>query len=315
MSDPNTFPAWIAEAVSNNQQQLNDESREFFEKLLEHFPHFDRTFLSIPDTLDIGILKSYNPKEIQKQFGFESPHEFILLNICESFHFQATYQIRELGLSLQNSMLEGRFYVAAITIRAMLEVVCVNYYTFRRVEKQFKQCLESLIIARKTKSTAEKSRLLKIYYQGTYEIFTKLFDANTASSIDWSKYLREKFQINIAASEQSKKVHVNTAIEDIEKQSGLPLKEAYNLLSEFVHPNAGSKMLVVNTKQSHHPLMDALKIGNNKGNPEAALFFIDQLSESVFYTWTLALTLFNRGQELLEVIDCLIPKEPSKNVR
>ena len=127
--------------------------------------------------------------------------------------------------------------------------------------------------------------------------------------------MREKFQINIAASEQSKKVHVNTAIEDIEKQSGLPLKEAYNLLSEFVHPNAGSKMLVVNTKQSHHPLMDALKIGNNKGNPEAALFFIDQLSESVFYTWTLALTLFNRGQELLEVIDRLIPKEPSKNVR
>ena len=314
MSDPTTFPAWIAEAVRKNQDQLNPKSREFYEKIIELFPNFDRAFLSIPATSDIGILKSYDPKEVQRHFGLESPHEFILLNVFKSFHFQATYQLRELGLSLLSALMEGRFYVSAITSRAMLEVVCLNYYTFCRAEKQFEQCLKLLKLAVKTKSTAEKAKLLTSYYQGTYEIFSKVFDANAASSISWPKYLQERFKITIEAGEEVKKVHVNDAIRDLEKQSGLPLTDAYNVLSEFVHPNAGSKMLIVNTKQASHSLMDTLTIGDNKANAEASLFYIDHVSESMFYAWTLALTLFHRGQELLAVLDSLVPRDASKNV-
>jgi hypothetical protein len=314
MSDPNIFPAWIAEAVKNNSGQLNAKSKGFFDQLIELAPHFDNAFLSIPATSEIGILNSYDPKEVQKAFGLNSPHEFILLNVCETMHFQATYQLRELGLSLLNALTEGRFYVSAITSRAMLEVVCVNYYTFRRVETQLKQCLELLRKASKTKSTAERSRLMQSYYQGAYEILSKVFDANIASSINWSDYLRDKFNITIESSKEVKKVHVNTAIQDLEKQSGLPLWDAYNVLSEFIHPNAGSKMLIVNTKRARLPLMDALTIGENKGNVEAALFYVDHLAESMLYAWTLALTFFDRGQELIAVLDGLVPEGASKNV-
>jgi argininosuccinate lyase len=196
----------------------------------------------------------------------------------------------------------------------MLEVVCINYYAFRRADKKFKQCLEILSNAVKTKSTAEKSRLSNRYYQEAYEIFSTIFDANVSSSIDWSKYIKDRFNQNIKAGEQVKKVHVNTAIEDIAKQSGFPLQDAYNVLSEFVHPNAGSKMLIIKTKQSRYPLMDALTIGDNKENSEAALFYIDHVAESMFYTWTLALTLFHRGQKLISVLDELVPSGSSRNV-
>jgi hypothetical protein len=314
MSDLTTFPDWITEAVNKNAGQVNPKSREFFEKLLELVPHFDQAFLSIPATSDIGVLKSLDPKEVQRHFELESPNEFILLNVVELFHFQATYQLRELALSLLSALSEGRFYVAAITSRAMLEVVCVNYYTFRRAEKQFKQCVELLKNAAKTKSSIERARLLTSYYQGTYEIFSKVFDANAASSISWSKYMQERFNVTVESGEDVKKVHVSTAIPDIEKKSGLPLSNAYNVLSEFVHPNAGSKMLIVNTKQSRYPLMDALTIGENKGNAEAALFYVDHLAESMFYTWTLALTLFHRGQDLIAAIDSLVPTGDSRHV-
>lgn len=314
MSDPTKFPAWITEAVNKNAGKVNPKSREFFQKLLALVPHFDQAFLSIPATSDIGVLKSLDPKEVQRHFGLESPHEFILLNVIELFHFQATYQLRELALSLLSALSEGRFYVAAIISRAMLEVVCVNYYTFRRVEKQFEQCVELLKNAVKTKSSTERGRLLNSYYQGTYEIFSKTFEANTASSMSWSNYMRERFNISIETGEDMKKVHVSTAIPDIEKRSGLPLNNAYNVLSEFVHPNAGSKMLTVNTKQSRYPLMDALTIGENKGNAEAALFYVDHLAESMFYTWTLALTLVHRGQDLIAAIDSLVPTGASRNV-
>jgi len=314
MSNQTRFPAWITEAVNKNEGEVNSKSREFFQKLLELVPHFDQAFLSIPATSDIGVLRSLDPKEVQRHLGLESPQEFILLNVIELFHFQATYQLRELALSLLGALSEGRFYVAAIISRAMLEVVCVNYYTLRRIETQFEQCVDLLKNAVKTKSSTERARLLNSYYQGTYEILSKVLDANSASSISWSKYMLERFNVIIESGEDVKKVHVSTAIPDIEKKSGLPLNNAYNVLSEFVHPNAGSKMLIVNTRQSRYQLMDALTIGENKGNTDAALFYIDHLAEGMFYTWTLALTLSHRGQDLIAQIDSLVPTGASRSV-
>lgn len=314
MSDPITFPAWITEAVHKNPDQLNVKSREFFEKLLELVPHIDRAILSIPATSDIRILKSYDPEEVQRHFGLGSPYEFILLNVCELFHFQAIYQFRELAFSLLSSLTEGRFYISAIINRSMLEVVCVNYYTFNRAEKQLKQCLDLLRDATKTKSVVERSKILSGYYLGTYKIFSEVFDANVASSISWPEYFQGRFNITIETRQEVKKVHVNTAMKDLERKSGLPLMGAYNVLSEFVHPNAGSKMLIVKTRQDHLPLMDVLRIGDNKANAEAALFYVDHVAESMFYAWTLALTLFDRGQKLLAVLDGLVPKGNSRNV-
>jgi len=189
--------------------------------------------------------------------------------------------------------------------RSILEVVCINYYTFRRIENQFKLNLKFLQAAAKTKSKIEQKKMLDKYYAGTYEIFSKLFDANISTSIDWQKYMQDKFKVTITKSEEQKRIHVQTAIQDIEKTSGLRLEEAYSILSEFVHPNLGSKMLIVNTRNANDSLMDSLTLGGNKSNSEAALFYFDHLAESMFYTVTLALSLFDRGQKLIINLDNL----------
>lgn len=59
------------------------------------------------------------------------------------------------------------------------------------------------------------------------------------------------------------------------KKSGLPLIKTYDLLSEVVHPNAGSKMLVVSTRRSHDSHFDVLNLGDNSRNEEACLFFLE----------------------------------------
>jgi hypothetical protein len=71
-------------------------------------------------------------------------------------------------------------------------------------------------------------------------------------------------------------------------------------------------MLIVNTKNTRDEMMDALTIGENKDNSEAVLFFVDHLAESLYYTLTLALTLFDRSQELIAVLDRLVPDKASK---
>lgn len=314
MSQHNKFPDWIVDVFNQKQDQLNPKSKEFFEKTIEIFPYFDSNFLSIPNTSDVGILKSYDPVTVANYYGLESPYEFILLNICELFHFQAIYQLRELSLALLNDLEDGRFYTSAILNRAMFEVVCVNYYTLRRVESQFKKCLEYLQTALKTRSTTEKSKIQKKYTEGIYKIFSDIFNANVGTSLDWEKHFMENFNATIKVGDVTKIVHVNTAIKDLEEYSGLHLINSYNVLSEFVHPNMGSKMLIVNTQRPHDSLMGALKIGDNKFNAEAALFYIDQVAEHMFYTWSMALTFCDQGHKLIAVIDKLVPEQTSKNV-
>lgn len=109
-------------------------------------------------------------------------------------------------------------------------------------------------------------------------------------------------------------INVITAIEDVGEKSKLPIYEAYRIFSEFVHPNVGSKMLIVNTKRQHHPLMDALKIGNNVNNSEAALFYFDHLAEGSFYSWTLALSLFDRSQDFINKVGKLSGLESSQSL-
>jgi hypothetical protein len=314
MKNNKELPEWIVNTVNQSQNQLNPRSKEFFVKILENFPHFDQCFLSIPSTTTVGVLRSYEPAKVANHYGFKSPIEFILFNIFEQFHFQAIYQLRELGVSFIAALSEGRFCVSALLIRSMLEVVSVNYYTLIKVENKLRQNLDYLKSAAKTKSVTEKEKLLRIYYEGTYEIFSRLFDANAATSIDWQKHLQDKFGFTISKSEKRKIIHVHDGIKDLEKASGLPLWEAYSTLSEFVHPNVGSKMLIVNTKHEHDQYMDAVTLGENNSNSEAALFFIDNMAESMFYTMTLALTLSDRGQKIIALLDNMSKTEGSKIV-
>ncbi|MFV1877787.1 hypothetical protein [Nioella sp.] len=312
MTEPIAFPGWILKSIDEHQDQLNPKSLDFFNKFVEIFPDFDKSFLSIPATLEVGALTSLEPGEIQKSLGIRSPLEFIILNTAELMHFHFVYQMRELGQSLLESLHGGKFFVAAIQSRATLEVVCTNYYAFVRAEAKMTKSFAFLLEAARTRSEKEKSRLLKDYYAGIYEVFSGMFDSNQRSSINWSDYLKDQFDAQVHSDDQPKKINVLTAIEDVGKKSNLPLKETYCILSEFVHPNVGSKMLIINTRKQHHPLMDTLKMGDNLNNSEAALFYFDQLAEGSYYSWTLALSLFHRSQDFISKLSQLCGVERSQ---
>ena len=312
MTEPITFPGWILKSIEENQDQLNPKSLGFFKKFVELFPDFDKSFLSIPATLEVGVLTSLDPSEIQKSLGISSPLEFIILNTAELMHFHFVYQMRELGQTLLDSLHQGKFFVAAIQSRAMLEVVCTNYYAFVGAEAKMKKSSAFLLEAARTRSEKEKSRLLKDYYAGIHEVFSGMFDSNRKSSINWSDYLKDKFGTQGHSDDQPKKINVLTAIEEVGKKSKLPLRETYHILSEFVHPNVGSKMLIINTKKQRHPLMDTLKMGDNVNNSEAALFYFDHLAEGSYYSWTLALSLFHRSQDFISKLSQLCGLERSQ---
>lgn len=295
------LPTWIIDAIKNNNSKLRPKSHESFERICEIWPSFTNSYLNIPENSELGILRTHSLDDLSKQYETPLLREFVLFNTCEQLHYFSIYQIRELGLSLIDSLESGRFYVAGITTRAMLEVVCVNYWSFRRIDDLFRECFKWLQVASKTKSSKEREKLNKKYSENLYKIATLVHEANTATSLDWGVYLTQ-FGGSMP-SEPPSKINTNEAIKDIASKSKLPLTEVYSVLSEFVHPNAGSKMLVINTKRAHYRLMDVVTVGNNRHNEEAALFYVDHLAEGLYYSLTLSLTLSDRFIRLLNVLN------------
>jgi hypothetical protein len=302
MKAKSNFPEWIVNVADKNQARIHKESNEYFEKVKELYHHFCCAYIDIPKNVDLGVLKSHDPSKVSNYFQKDSPIEFIVFNIYELFHFVFIYQVRELSKIMQECLDSGKFFGAAIINRSIFELVCTTYYTFRRVESKFIECVEILKKIVKTKSEVEKDTLTKQYFQKLHDIFSVLQRGNMASSINWHEHMK-KFGLTLPEDGEIQRIHIGKAIEDIQKQSKIPLEKIYGLMSEFVHPNYGSKTLVFKTSNDHNELMNKLTIGDNENNEEAALFYIDQCSEGLYATLTLALSLNDRSIKLLTVLD------------
>jgi hypothetical protein len=302
MKAKNNFPDWIATVAKKNQASINRQSLDYFEKVKDLYPHFVSAFIDIPKNVDLGVLKSHDPSEVSGYFQKDGSLEFIVFNVYETFHFLFVYQIRELSLILQDCLEEGKFFGAAIINRSIFELVCTNYYTFRRIEAKSVEFTEIVRKFIKTKSAVERETLTKQYFKKLNEVYEVLHRGNTASSIDWNEHM-QRFGLAKSEAKELQRIHISTAIDDIEKQSKMPLQKIYGLMSEFVHPNYGSKTLIFKTSNEHNELMTKLTIGENKNNEEAALFYIDQCSEGLYTSLTLALSLNDRSIKLHKVLD------------
>ena len=302
MEEDNKFPSWIIRAEKSNREKISLNPSDFFKKALECYPNFNSIYIDCPKTRKLGILNTYDLSILDKYYEELSLREFIVFNIFETFHFLYVYQIREIAIAMHEAFERGAFYTAVILNRSIFESVCIQYYTFRRIEEKFEQSLRYIGTASKTKSKLEQDKLHCKYIESLYDVFSLLHRASTASSINWAEHLKQ-FGHEIEITQPGKRIHINDAIEDLEKVSKLPLIKTYNLMSEFVHPNYGAKTLVMNTKQPHQNCIDVLVIGDNAENTEAALFYIEQLSESLYYTLTLACSLHDRSANFIKQLD------------
>ncbi len=302
MNKNNKFPSWLMNIEKSAGEKLKHDSRDFFKKSMECYPYFYEAFLNCPSKVEFDVINDYSPSNLEKSFTNKATlFPSVIANISQSFHFEFVYQMRELAIGQRDALEKGAFYVGVVLSRSLFETVCANYYTFRRLEEKLKQSLDLSIEAAKTKSEVEQQKLILKIYEVFYEMFSSVFTARIATSLDWNEHLKN-FGADGHNYEKTKPIHINKAIEDIEKVSGLPLVRTYGLLSEFVHPNFGAKTLILHTRQPHQQYIDKVTLGDNSYNQEAALWYLDQMSESLYYTFTLACSLHQRSENLLDKI-------------
>jgi hypothetical protein len=305
------IPDWIVSIAKARAPELSPDAVSAFDKTLECMHAFSGHYLDIPQNSQLGVLRTHSPSSLAGTRYERKEPELITHGALELFKFQFVYQVRELGLAFNESLENSRFYAAAVILRTIFESVCRIHYAADKACNRFDEAMKELGVAVKTSSHAEREKRMSNYRQKLHEVYSLIMNDNKASSLDWTSFPPQKLSIDDSAA-PIKKVHVNDTIREIGKKSGLPLSKIYDLLSEVVHPNAGSKMLVVSTRRSHDSHFDVLNLGDNSRNEEACLFFIDLLSEALFFTVNLCCSLPNRLQKPLDLLDSWLDFEPKQ---
>jgi len=294
------LPHWMVQEARKNSGSLNAASLSFFDKLAEFYPHFDARYVAAPARADLEALSTYDLDQIAALYPGADPRLVILRSEYEQFYFITCYQVRELAIAFARALAAGDFYVGAILARSILEISSCAHYILRRLQSKFVEISNVATSYAKTKSADHSEKLRTEFLTKIYEAFSHLHRANTASSFPWSEHF-ERLGVKLNEASFGKVLHTQTCIEDVSKAYKLPIESSYATLSEFVHPNFGSKTLLVGSRKPINTAMDKLKIGS-VNREEKCLWFIDHISEPLYHTLNLALTFHQHGGDLYNFI-------------
>ena len=294
------FPNWILEAARTHTAQLNASSLSFLEQVVELYPHFDKSYVNAPPLAELTVLSSYDLDLIRSSYPAADPRLLILRSAYEQFFFITGCQVRELAIPFAQALGSGDFYVSAILIRSILEISSCAHYILRRLQTKFVELSKTAASLVASKSTDHIAKMHKEFATKLYEAFSYLQRANTASAFPWAEHL-QRFGIELSDPSFGKALNTKSCLEDIAAAYKQPFNVCYDVLSEFVHPNFGSKTLLVGTREQINEVTDRLKIGASNRD-EKCLWFVDHLSEPLFHTIKLALTFHQNGASLYEFI-------------
>jgi hypothetical protein len=294
------FPKWILEAAQSHEAQLNAISLTFLKQVEELYPHFNECYGNAAPCAALTVLSSYDLDLIRSSYPAADPRLLILRSAYEQFFFITGYQVRELAIPFAKAFGSGDFYVSAILMRSILEISSCAHYILRRLQTKFVELSKTGASLVASKSADHIAKMHKEFATKLYEAFSYLQRANTASAFPWAEHL-QRFGIELSDPSFGKALNTKSCIEDIAAAYKQPFNVCYDVLSEFVHPNFGSKTLLIGTRERINEVTDRLKIGASNRD-EKCLWFVDHLSEPLFHTIELALTFHQNGASLYNFI-------------
>lgn len=292
------IPQWIADHAAESKNDFETEANNFFKKIMELSDSFEENFLKIPPEMTIYKIEMTDPASVSKiSRENENPAVLMYNNLAEQCNFYFLYQVNELSKSLVHSLREGMFYSSNIIIRSIFEVSCYYTYFFDKSEEEFKKSLKHLHSAGNTKSKSERSRQYINFIRCIIDASNNFADSINSSSKNSKVHGEREF----LSEDAKKRTHIHDCIRHVEKKSKLKLWSSYEILSEFCHPNLGSRTFIIDPVNTIDPLVKTFQIGNNK-SLSSAIWFLNNISEGFYYTLTLSLSLNARFLKMRTIL-------------
>ena len=257
-----------------------------------------------PDQFKIGYLTTYNLEEVKK-FSNGLPREFINFNLFENLYFITFTQIKQLLELYQSLLKDEKYYSSVIVLRSLLEVVAFTSYPLSKAESIMPEIGKVIKSAIKTKSQNEKSRLSLKYSENLHLMFESVYDAFHSGGDFLTKNMSAKYGIDTSSVGPQKTVHIHDALKKISKLSKQPVWELYNMLSQYTHPNIGSRLLMMETSAKHFPGMDRVIVSSSNKSKEGSIYYYEQFAEGLLLTLQLTLALTQRYAKFLNSLNSL----------
>jgi len=293
------IPNHIKRTLSAKASYLHKSTLETVKEIeLREKPVYE-IIVNAPDEAKLGYLTSCDTQEVALISG-DRPFEFLIFNVYENIYFNAFFQIKQLIRNFSRNLEERDYYTSVVTLRAWLEVVSFSYYPLIKSEKLVDEYIQIIGSLAKTKSKTEKLRLKQRYAEISHRIFSYGFDSFHSCSEDFNDNLLDKFKIDTETLPERKKIHINNTNRLVEKESNLPIESIYSLLSDFSHPNTGSRMLMMESLETGVGILQKATVSSKSSLEEATLFYLDMFSDAILVNLNLSLTFPKRYKKFLD---------------
>jgi len=306
------IPSEIYKILEDNKNLLLNKTMESVDKIksLENaVADFNK---KASDTAELGYLHTYDLKKLAKLSG-NKPFEFVIFNTFENLYFNTLLQIKQLLGSYEAALSQGNYYTSVVLLRSWLEVIAFSYYPLFYAKNKITDISKIAQNLSKTKSENERKRLTAEYAKLSYEIFSKAFDSFNSRSPDFLANLSQQLNYSFQGAPEAKRVHINDPIRALEKETGFPIESLYSLLSDFSHPNTGSRMLMMETLHNTNGILSKAVLRSTGVSTEATLFYFGVFSDSLIHILNLTLTYPNRYGEFLDFWHSALNATPSNS--
>jgi hypothetical protein len=306
------IPKEIYRILEENRIFLSERSKEIVQKLSSLEIELENFNSKVPEKIELGYLHTYDPAKLAL-LSDQKPFEFAIFNTFENLYFNSLLQIKQLLGAYEAALSQGNYYTSVVLLRSWIEVIAFSYYPLFCAQKKIPEVINVVKSLVKTKSESEKKRLTIEYAKLSHAIFSKGLDSFNSRSPDFLENLSKQIDYSIEGGQEAKRVHINDTIRELEKESKFPIESLYSLLSDFSHPNTGSRMLMMETLENSNGIMSKAVLRSTGISKEATLFYFDVFSESILHIFNLTLTYPHRYGDFLDYWYSILESSPSKH--
>ncbi|MDA8898947.1 hypothetical protein N9I89_04250 [Porticoccaceae bacterium] len=198
-------------------------------------------------------------------------------------HFMSFFKAKRLITAINNSFENSDSYTSTALLRQFFEETIYFHHFVTNIEGKITTICE---YAKGRYNSKDKNFLTT----KLYEIHKLIEKSYYSSSYNFRNKHSPKVKI--------KSTNILTIIQKYDKESPYPLKDFYDRLSEYVHPNYGSRMLLKKNTEvlANNPDLDLLTLGMNNSSSEIG-YFLDQFLEPLNAISIIAIDTINRAYE------------------
>lgn len=323
MTNQPVFPSWIENGYREIRSILPDDLSEKFDDCHVEYGSLSQTLSDFQMTETVYEIPSLSIDKIEHYFDAEnSALNFLCMSWIGYFYYQHVYRIKGYFDGLNYSMEIGNWLAVFTCLRCLMEEAAHFDYFISRMGKSVDNMdqlfrKEGINLKKGILPSEKWQKALQDCQQNIISLAARSIEG---SKFDWKSYVKKLSTKtgfkhddypDIRIDDSAKGINAMTCVDDSSNRYSNMLKDHYNILSEFCHPNFGSNVLVVKQKKKLYQDFGIVEFSARIKHYEAASRFFEISCNPIISVFSLERTNICKGHLLYVFFQRLAKARPS----